>query len=110
MDIAPALLLATLLWQVVDFIREVTGAADPAQPEAKWSAPKWQAAAWIAGILVVLLAAHAQLFDTFTVNGLTLTSMDLGSQIFLGLCIASFASTGVDIKQAIDGGDTAKKP
>lgn len=110
MDIAPALLLATLLWQVIDFLREVSGAVKAPSTAGRWSSPLLQLCAWVAGVVVVVLASHARLFDAFSVNGLTLTSLDGASQVFLGLCIASLASTGADFKQAFDSNDSAAKP
>ncbi len=110
MDIAPTLLLATVLWQAVDWLREISGAVKAPSTAGRWSAPLTQLCAWVGGVIVVILAAHSGLFDGFTVNGQTLTTLDGGSQVFLGLGIASFASTGADIKSALDGSDTAKKP
>ncbi len=62
MDIAPAVLLATLVWQVIDFLRELTNL--PTQKSAVLT----QLAAWIGGVVVVLLAAHSMLFDHFSAS------------------------------------------
>ncbi len=43
-------------------------------------------------------------------NGTALTDLDGPSQLYLGLCVGSFGSALVDVKSAIDGSDTAKKP
>lgn len=105
MDIAPAILLSALLWQVVDFLRELANL-----PSSK-SSVITQLTAWAGGVGVTVLAANAtDLFQSFEVNGLALSSMNFASQLFLGLCIASVVSTGVDIKQALDGSDSAAKP
>lgn len=104
MDIAPLVLLTTVLWKVIDFLRLV------ANFKTNRSAVVTMLAAFAGGVAVVVLAAHASLFDRFDVNGLTLTQLDVGSQIFLGLGIASLAGVGVDVKQAIDRNDTAAKP
>lgn len=102
MDIAPALLLATLLWKIVDLLRMLRG--------RNWSGVLTLLAAMLAGVIVVPLAAQSELFEQFEVNGLVLTDIDGWSQVFLGLTIASFASSLVDVKQAIDGSDSASKP
>lgn len=104
MDIAPLLLLTTVLWKVIDFLRLV------ANFKTNRSAVVTMATAFVGGVFAVVLASHASLFDHFDVNGLTLTQLDVGSQIFLGLGIASLAGVGVDIKAAIDGSDSAAKP
>lgn len=110
MDIAPTLLLAAVLWQVIDLMRETAGAIKASSAPGRWSSPITQVTAFVGGVVVVILAAHSGLFDNFAVNGQTLTSLDGGSQVFLGLGIASFASSAVDVKSALDGSDTAKKP
>lgn len=104
MDIAPLVLLTTVLWKLIDF-----GSLVANLKENKAAAVK-QATAFVGGVVAVVLASHASLFDQFNVNGLSLTQLDLGSQIFLGLGIASLAGVGVDIKQAIDNTDSAAKP
>ncbi len=102
MDIAPALLLSTLIWKAVDFLRQLSG--------RQWSGVVTQLIVWVAGVAGVALAAHSQLFETFAVNGNPLTSLDGGSQLYLGLCIGSLGSALVDVKSAIDGSDSAAKP
>lgn len=104
MDIAPTVLLATLIWQVIDFVRELTNL--PTQR----SAVVTQASAWLGGVVTVVLASHSAMFDHFSVNGLTLTQLDGGSQVFLGLVVSSLASSLVDVKQAFDGRDSSAKP
>lgn len=104
MDIAPLLLLTTVLWKVIDLLRLLANLSE------NRSAVVTQLTSWVGGIVVVVLASHATLFDHFLVNGLTLTQLDGGSQVMLGLGIASLASVGVDLKQAFDNGDSAAKP
>lgn len=104
MDIPLLLLLSTVVWQGIDFLRELTN----------WTTQKssiiTQLSAWIGGVIVVLLAAHSGLFDGFLINGKSITSLDVGSQVFLGLGISSLASSAVDLKQAFDRSDSAAKP
>lgn len=104
MDIAPLLLLTTVLWKLIDLLRLL------ANFDKERSAVVTMLTSIVGGVIVVVLAAHASLFDHFVVNGLTLTQLDIGSQVFLGLGIASLAGVGVDIKQAIDSSDSAAKP
>lgn len=104
MDIPVLVLLTTIVWQAIDFLREL------ANLSTQKSSVITQATAWVGGVAVVLLAAHSGLFDTFLVNGRSLTSLDGGSQVFLGLGISSLASSAVDLKQAFDRSDSAAKP
>jgi hypothetical protein len=102
MDIAPALLLSTLVWKAIDFLRQLSG--------RQWSGVVTQLCVWVGGVVVLWVAAASELFETFAVNGVALTDLDSASVIFLGLCIGSLGSAIVDVKQAIDGKDDASKP
>jgi energy-converting hydrogenase Eha subunit G len=95
-----------LIWQVVDFLREL------ANFRTQKSSAITQAAAWIAGVLVVVLAAHADVASALILPGTdqALGNLDFGSQVLVGLLVSSFASTGVDFKQAFDRSDSAVKP
>lgn len=104
MPFAPAVALAALVWQVIDFLRELTNV------KQNKSAVVTQLSAWIAGLAVVMLAAQSDLFNGFQIGDFALRNLNIGSQVFFGLIISSLASTGVDIKQAIDGRDSSAKP
>lgn len=104
MPFAPALALATVVWQVIDFLREL------AHIKENKSAVLTQATAWVGGVIVVMLAAQSDLFNGFQVGSVVLSHLNTGSQVFFGLIVSSLASTGVDIKQAIDSRDTSAKP
>jgi hypothetical protein len=99
-------LLVALIWQVIDFLRELTNF------KTNKSAIITQATAWIGGVIGITAFAHAMLFSDKVFPGTThaLGTLDGGSLIFLGLSVASVASSAVDIKQAVDGSDSAKKP
>lgn len=99
-----ALFLA-LIWQVVDFAKELT---TPASRKGAIT----QATAWGVGIAGVALGAHAALTADVVIPGTTLPmhALDAGSVVFAGLLVASAASSVVDLKQAIDSSDSAAKP
>src|SRR5262245_45683924 len=97
---------AALIWQVIDFLKEVT------HLPATRNAVATQAAAWIGGIILVILASHAQVTQDIVLPGsdITLGAADWGSQILLGLLVSSTASSAVDVKKALDRSDTAVVP
>jgi len=97
---------ATLVLQVTDFLREL------ANFKTNVSSVVTQAAAWVAGIILVVLGAHAAATETLVLPGVNeaLGSLDGASQVLVGLLVASLGSTVVDVKQAFDNTDSASKP
>lgn len=101
-----AVLFATLLWQVIDFLRELTNL------RTQKSAVLTQLTAWVGGVVMVALAAHATVARGLVPPGFTqqLGKLDFGSTVLIGLAVSSFASSLVDVKQAIDSKDSSTKP
>lgn len=99
-------LFASLIWQVIDWLRELTNL------NANRSSVITQLLAWIAGIGLIAVAAHAAVTEALVLPGLAqpLGDLDAGSTVLVGLLAASLASSAVDVKQAIDGNDTSRKP
>lgn len=100
------LLFATLVWQIIDFLRELSDIG------RNKSSIITQATAWVGGILLVAIAAHASVTAALTFPGLDqpLGNLDFGSTILVGLMAASLASSLVDTKQAVDNRDSSAKP
>jgi hypothetical protein len=100
------IVFSVLVWKVIDFLRMLFNIT------AQKSAIITQATAWIGGVVLVILAAHAQVAGGLILPGADepLRTLDFGSQVLLGLLVASFASATVDVKQAIDRSDSAVKP
>lgn len=101
-----AIVFATLVAKVIDFLRLLANAS------TNRSAIVTQLSAWVGGIVLVVLAAHASVTADLVLPG---TSMALGvidgsSQVLVGLLVSSLGSALVDVKQAIDGSDSAAKP
>lgn len=101
-----AVVFAALVWKVVDFLRQL------ANLKTQKSSVLTQLCAWVGGIAVVALGAHAAVSAALVLPGSTLPlgKLDFGSTILLGMLISSTASALVDVKQAIDGHDSAAKP
>lgn len=94
--------LIALAWKFVDFIkyiktRDVNGAVT-------------QAATWVAGIVVVFLAASADITSTLEIGGFALGEVNVWSKVLIGLSLLSLGSVAYDFKKAIDNTDSAHTP
>lgn len=100
------IVFSALVWKVIDFLRLFINI------KSNRSAVFTQVTAWAGGVVLVVLAAHAQVAQSLVLPGAdtALHQLDFTSQILLGLLISSFASTVVDVKQAIDSSDTSSMP
>lgn len=79
----------------------------------QWSSVIKQVKTWLIGVLAVVIAAHVQWTSDWTVAGLPLHSLDLTSQLLLGLTGAAFSNTVFHLGQRIDktgSGDTPDMP
>lgn len=100
------IVFTALVWKVIDFFRLLFNF------NTQRSAVITQVTAWVGGVVLVIVAAHASVTSSLVLPGAdeALKTVDFASQVLLGLLIASVASAAVDIKQAIDGTDTSVKP
>lgn len=97
--------MLAVVWKVIDFLRLL------AHFGRERSAVVTQLLVWLGAIVVVFVYAQSQLGD-FTIPGteLLLSDANVWTLIVLALAIGSTASVAVDIKQAVDGSDSAAKP
>jgi hypothetical protein len=97
---------SALIWKIVDWIRELRNL-----PYSR-SSVLTQLVAWLVGIGAVILASHAGVSEGLVLPGTdaALGVLDWPSQVLVGVLVASTASAGVDLKQAIDRSDSAAKP
>jgi len=100
------IVFTALVWKVIDFFRLLFNF------RTQKSAIITQVTAWAGGVLLVVIAAHASVTSGLVLPGAdeSLKTIDFASQILLGLLISSLASAAVDVKQALDGSDSAAKP
>lgn len=75
-----------------------------------WNAVAAQAATWVAGVLVVLLAAEADILSTVDFGGYVLGDINVWSKVFLGLSLLSLGSVGYDLKKAVDNTTSSRTP
>jgi hypothetical protein len=99
------IVFAALVWKVIDFLRMLFNF------NTQKSAIITQATAWVGGVVLVIVAAHAGVTQSLVLPGTdaTLRTIDFASQVLVGLLVASFASGVVDLKQALDSSDSAVK-
>lgn len=100
------IVFAALVWKVIDFLRMLFNIT------AQKSAIITQATAWVGGVVLCVVAAHAAVTAGLVLPGsdLPLGQLDFASQVLIGLLVSSLASGIVDVKQAIDPSDSAAKP
>lgn len=102
MDFVPVLAMATLVKAIIDFIkyvrvRDTNGVAT-------------SLAAWVAGVIVVLLVAQTDFAGGIEIADRALGDYNTWSLVFLGLTISTIAQFGVEIIKAADNSDSAAKP
>lgn len=96
--------LAALTAKVVDFFRLL------ANLSTHVSATLTQILAWVGGIVATALYANSDFGESVAVGANTLDKLSGPTLVIIGMMAASAASLLVDVKQAIDGADTAAKP
>lgn len=102
MEIVSLVGLIALVWKVVDVLRLAAGRDKGAVT---------QLLAWVVGVGAIFLAANSDIGETWDVGaGKPLGLLNGASLVLLGLMYSSAASAAVDVKQAIDGHDSAAKP
>jgi hypothetical protein len=102
MEFIPLVQMAVLVFAIINFLKAV---------KAKdGNAAFTQVVVWVAGVLVVLLAAQTDFASGINIGDEVLTDLNFWSLLFIGLTISSLASFGVEIKKALDNTDSSKSP
>ena len=96
--------LLALVWKTIDLLRML------ANFDRQKSGVITQVLSWVGGILAVLLYANSDFADTVTIGGKNLAAVSGVTLIMIGVVLGSMASAAVDIKQAVDGNDSASMP
>lgn len=107
MDLAAAFTLAGVLaltWKVVSTLKSATN--------RRWGDVLTQVVTWLGCLVVLILAAEAELVEAVKLNenGATLGSIDFASKLYLALFVGSGASVAYDVKKAVDRSDSAVEP
>jgi hypothetical protein len=101
-DFLPMAAMLSLVIAVINFLKYIR-----AKDTNGWVT---QLIVWVAGVAVVLLTAQTDFADGIPVGDQNLAVLNAWSLILVGLSIASAGSFAVEIKKAIDNGDSAVKP
>jgi hypothetical protein len=99
MDAITMITLATLVWKLVELIKNAVN--------QKWDPVFTQVVVWIAGVVVVWIAAQANVAATIDIWGTALDQLNFASLVLVGLSISSFGSAAVEVKKAVDSNDSA---
>lgn len=69
-----------------------------------------QVVTWMVGVVLVFLAAEANLIQNFELYGISLAEANVASKILIGMSLLSLGSFAYDVKKARDNSDTAREP
>lgn len=100
--ITPALLVGSLVYVVVNFLKYVSA--------GEWKSVITQACVWIAGVAVVMLVASSGLASGIVVAGIDLENANFADKLIFGLLATSLFSVGRDVIKALDNTQTASVP
>jgi ABC-type transport system involved in cytochrome c biogenesis permease subunit len=102
MEFLPVVAMAALTLKLIDFLRYCRG--------GDMNGILTQAAAWIAGVVVVLLVAQTDWADGIAVGDMNLSTLGFWSLVFYGLSAGSGASFVKDTLKAVDNSNSAAIP
>lgn len=102
MPFVPLIVLLALVKKLVDFVRFV-------KARDAWSVLT-QMVAWLAGVGVVMMAAHTAWANTMIFGGVSLASMGAWSQVLAGIAVGSAGSVLKDSIAAVDNSQSAAVP
>lgn len=101
-EFAPLLLMATLIGKILDLAKYIR--------VGNLNAVVTQIVGFVAGVVVVMLAAQTNYASEIVLGDLSLADANIATQIFLGLLATSLFSALYDFKKAFDSTDTAATP
>lgn len=100
--ITPALLVGSLVYTVVNFLKYVSA--------GEWKSVITQVCSWVGGVAVVLLVAASGLAPGVSVAGISLESANFADKLIFGLMATSLFAVGRDVIKAVDNTQTASVP
>jgi hypothetical protein len=102
MTVTPIVLLGTLVFTFVNFLRFLVG--------RDWSSVLTQLIAWGAGVAAVFLVKETPFAHGVTIANMPMDKMGFWSSLVVGLMATSLLSTVNEVKKALDANDSAKVP
>ncbi len=102
MEFAPIIFIPLLVLKLMDFMRYLL-ARDA-------NGVVTQLGAWVFGAVALMLAAKTDWAASIPIGGLALAKLNIWSQIFAGMAIASGGSFLKDVTKAVDNSNSAAIP
>ena len=102
MEFIPLIAALALAVKIVDFVKYISN--------RDTNGIITQLAVWVSGVVVVFLLAATDFADGVEVAGMTLDSLNVWSQVLLGLTLGSTGSFAYDFKKSLDNTDSAVMP
>lgn len=102
MEFIPLVQMAVLVFALINFFKAISN-----DDKNAWLT---QMIVWVAGILVVLLAAQTDFAGGIVIGDMALSDLNFWSLLFIGMTVSSLASFGVELKKALDRNDSAVNP
>lgn len=102
MEFVPSLAMIVLTVKIIDFLRYARA--------ADLNGVLTQLFAWIAGVIVVLLAAQTDWASGISIGDENLHTLGFWSLVFYGLSAGSSASLAKDTLKAVDNSNSAAIP
>lgn len=94
MEFIPVVILAALIAKLIDFGKALSN--------RDGNAAVTQLVAWVSGVLILILFARSDFAAAIEYGGVTISNMNIWTQIIVGMAISSVASVGNDVRQAVD--------
>lgn len=102
MEFVPSVAMIVLTLKIIDFLRYARA--------ADLNGVLTQLSAWVAGVLVVLLAAQTDWAAGINIGDKNLHTLGFWSLVFYGLSAGSSASLAKDTLKAVDNSNSAAIP
>ena len=103
MDTAvPAVMVASLIWMFVDFLRAVTN--------RQWPSVVTHLVSWGAGVAAIEIFAHTGWADGVVIGSRTLNSFNGFDLLVAGLLVTSLVKPALSVTRAVDATDSNKQP
>lgn len=102
MEFIPTVAMVLLTVKIIDFLRYARA--------ADFNGVLTQLFAWVAGVLVVLLAAQTDWASGINIGDKNLHTLGFWSLVFYGLSAGSSASVAKDTLKAVDNSNSAAIP
>lgn len=77
---------------------------------SNWNGVTTQLAAWVSGVVAVLLGAQTDFAAGMQLGEFSLAELNFASQVFVGLLATSVLSITLDFRKALDNTDSAAMP